>query len=105
MLNAFFGIYLKNATDCAIRKNVITGKPEDEIHSGNAIHIWKSKRIEVVNNQLSNHRDGIYLEFVDQSLFKKNLSKNNMRYGMHFMFSNYDTYEDNTFEKMVQELR
>ena len=99
LLNAFFGIYLQNATDCTIRDNVVTGKSEDEIHSGNAIHIWKSKRIEVVNNELSHHRDGIYLEFVDQSLFRGNLSKNNMRYGMHFMFSNYDTYEDNTFEK------
>ncbi len=99
LLNSFFGIYLQNTSDCTIRDNVVTGKSVDEIHSGNAIHIWKSKRIEVVNNQLSHHRDGIYLEFVDQSLFKGNLSKNNMRYGMHFMFSNYDTYQDNTFER------
>ena len=99
LINAFFGIYLQNSTDCVVRNNVVTGESKDEVHAGNAIHIWKSKRIEVVNNQLSHHRDGIYLEFVDQSLIKGNLSKNNMRYGMHFMFSNYDIYEDNTFEK------
>lgn len=99
LLNAFFGIYLQNTEDCIVRNNVVTGQSKDEVHAGNAIHIWKSKRIEVVNNQVNQHRDGIYLEFVDQSLIKGNLSKNNMRYGMHFMFSNYDIYEDNTFEK------
>lgn len=99
LFNAFFGIYLQNSSDCIIRNNVVIGEAEDEVNAGNAIHIWKGKRIEVVNNELSNHRDGIYFEFVDQSLIKGNISKNNMRYGLHFMFSNYDIYEDNTFEK------
>lgn len=99
LVNAFFGIYLKNSSDCMIRNNIIKGEAEDEVRAGNAIHAWKSNGIEIIGNEVTNHRDGIYLEFVNGSLIKGNLSKNNMRYGLHFMFSNYDIYEDNTFER------
>lgn len=99
LVNAFFGIYLKNSNDCMIRNNIIKGEAEDEVKAGNAIHAWKSNGIEIIGNEVTNHRDGIYLEFVNGSLIKGNLSKNNMRYGLHFMFSNYDIYEDNTFTR------
>ena len=97
LVNAFFGIYLKNSNDCMIRNNVIKGEAEDEVRAGNAIHAWKSNGIQIIGNEVMNHRDGIYLEFVNGSLIQGNMSKNNMRYGLHFMFSNYDIYEDNTF--------
>jgi nitrous oxidase accessory protein len=44
------------------------------------------------------HRDGIYFEFVTHSLVRRNLSEKNIRYGLHFMFSNDDTYVGNTFQ-------
>lgn len=99
LVNTFFGIYLKNVRNCMIRNNKIRGEAEDEVKAGNAIHAWKSTGIEIINNEVTHHRDGIYLEFVNSSLVKGNMSKNNMRYGLHFMFSNYDIYEDNTFER------
>jgi nitrous oxidase accessory protein len=97
LVNAFFGVYLKNSNDCMIRNNVIKGEAEDEVKAGNAIHAWKSNGIQIIGNEVMNHRDGIYLEFVNGSLIQGNMSKGNMRYGLHFMFSNYDIYEDNTF--------
>src|SRR5690606_24523197 len=36
LVNAFFGIYLKNSNDCMIRNNVIKGEAEDEVRAGNA---------------------------------------------------------------------
>lgn len=96
--NTFFGIYLQNSSDCQIHANTIIGGAKDEINAGNAIHIWKGERIEVTDNHVSHHRDGIYFEFVDQSLIGGNTSTHNMRYGLHFMFSNYDTYENNVFK-------
>ncbi|MEX2379198.1 MAG: NosD domain-containing protein, partial [Vicingaceae bacterium] len=97
-LNTFFGVYVQNSTDCIISHNLFQGEAKDEVHAGNAIHIWKAKRIEVVQNKAYGHRDGIYFEFVDESYIQGNVSINNMRYGLHFMFSNYDIYEDNHFE-------
>jgi nitrous oxidase accessory protein len=43
-------------------------------------------------------RDGIYLEFSDSIQIVKNISTNNVRYGLHFMFSNDDLYRDNVFD-------
>jgi nitrous oxidase accessory protein len=97
LINTFFGIYLKNAKDCSIRNNFIEGDAKDEFSSGNAIHLWYSKDIEVTGNTCLQHRDGIYLEFVENSNISQNHSERNLRYGLHFMFSNHDTYTENTF--------
>jgi nitrous oxidase accessory protein len=97
LVNTFFGIYLQNSNHCIIDGNTITGAAEDESKAGNAIHIWQGKRIQVTNNILKKHRDGIYFEFVDESYIANNQSFNNMRYGLHFMFSNDDVYESNFF--------
>lgn len=94
----FFGIYLAKSFNCVIRKNRIESYTKTETNSGNGIHLWYSKGITIVNNQIIGHRDGIYFEFVMHSLIKNNYSKNNLRYGLHFMFSDSCSYVDNTFE-------
>lgn len=97
LINSFFGIYLKNAHHCIIRDNFIEGQAKDEFSSGNAIHIWYSKNILVEGNICRQHRDGIYFEFVENSTITGNTSEKNLRYGLHFMFSNNDDYINNTF--------
>jgi nitrous oxidase accessory protein len=97
LTNTFFGIYLKNANHCIIKNNDIEGQAKDEFSSGNAIHTWYSKDIRVEGNSCLGHRDGIYLEFVENSTIIHNTSEKNLRYGLHFMFSNNDSYIGNTF--------
>ncbi|MCK5067649.1 MAG: nitrous oxide reductase family maturation protein NosD [Bacteroidales bacterium] len=97
LINAFFGIYLERSTDCIIRNNHVLGYSEHEMNSGNAIHLWYSSRNLIEGNHAEGHRDGIYLEFVDNSTVKNNLVENNLRYGLHFMFSDDDYYQGNTF--------
>jgi len=46
---------------------------------------------------VSGHRDGIYFEFVTNSLITGNHSEGNMRYGLHFMFSHNNEYRKNAF--------
>ena len=99
LFNTFFGIYLKNARDCVIRDNYVEGLAKDEFSSGNAIHIWYSKNITVEGNTCLQHRDGIYLEFVEFSTIRNNTSEKNLRYGLHFMFSNNDDYRGNVFRE------
>ena len=97
LLNTFFGIYLKHSSECIIKNNEIIGQATNEASSGNAIHLWYSKNILVDGNTCKNHRDGIYLEFVEHSHISENWSEGNLRYGLHFMFSNNDEYLNNTF--------
>jgi nitrous oxidase accessory protein len=95
--NAFFGIYLARAYDCRILDNEIQGEAVRETASGNGIHLWYSRHILVQGNRISGHRDGIYFEFVEDSRIRDNLSRDNLRYGLHFMFSDRCRYEGNTF--------
>ena len=53
--------------------------------------------MQIVGNSISGHRDGIYFEFVTHSLIWRNISVRNIRYGLHFMFSNNDSYIGNFF--------
>jgi nitrous oxidase accessory protein len=76
-------------------KIIAFGKEEQEI--GNGIHCWKSDSLQIIANNISGNRDGIYFEFVTHSVIWRNISFDNIRYGLHFMFSNDDAYFTNYF--------
>lgn len=95
--NTFFGIYLANSSHSWIENNELRSDAESEHQIGNGIHLWKCEYITIDNNKIKGHRDGIYFEFVTNSLITNNYSEGNMRYGLHFMFSNNDEYRNNTF--------
>ncbi|MCB0631460.1 MAG: nitrous oxide reductase family maturation protein NosD [Lewinella sp.] len=99
IINALFGIYIENGKYGLIENNTLLGEAVNEMSSGNAIHMWYCKNVLVEHNYLRGHRDGIYLEFVDSSRIRLNISEDNIRYGLHFMFSNDDDYFHNTFRR------
>ncbi len=94
---SYFAIHISNTTFATVRNNKITGNPLSEQLTGNAIHLWKSNNALIENNHVQGHRDGIYFEFVTSSNIRNNLSEKNIRYGLHFMYSNDDIYFNNTF--------
>lgn len=94
---AFFAIYLQHSSKGLIEKNLVTAQSKEEANSGNAIHAWYCSYLDISNNVVKGNRDGIYLEFVDNSSIHNNLSQNNIRYGLHFMFSDDDSYYNNEF--------
>lgn len=95
----FFGIYLEKSHHGVVRDNRIIGDAVNEYNSGNGIQLWYSHNVIIDNNYITNVRDGIYLEFADDCQITCNESTENIRYGLHFMFSNNDIYEANTFRK------
>jgi nitrous oxidase accessory protein len=97
-VNTFFGIYLANSSHVWIEENELQAEAEAEHQIGNGIHLWKCNNITIANNTVKGHRDGIYFEFVTNSLITNNHSEGNMRYGLHFMFSHKDEYRNNTFK-------
>jgi nitrous oxidase accessory protein len=96
--NAPFGIYLSQAADCRIVGNAISGAGPASRALGNAIHLWSSSHAVITDNLVTNHRDGLYFEFVRDTTIERNVSKRNARYGLHFMFSDGCAYRDNRFE-------
>ena len=95
----FFAIYLARASDCRVTENVIRGTGTVETDSGNGIHAWNSSSIVIESNEITGHRDGIYFEFVEDSRVSRNVASDNIRYGLHFMFSDRCHYEANSFRQ------
>jgi len=96
--NAFFGIYFTNSIECNVLNNKISGPAErNQNDVGNGIHLWKCSGNKIIGNSITGHRDGIYFEFVRKTVIARNYSTLNLRYGLHFMFSDSDSYYHNTF--------
>lgn len=95
--NNFFAIYAANSFDCEISNNTIVGNSDQVISAGNGIHIWYCKNFLIEKNTVKAHRDGIYFEFVKNSLVADNFIEKNFRYGLHFMFSDSCDYKNNQF--------
>lgn len=93
----FFAIYLARTDGCRITANEIRGTGTRETDSGNGIHAWYSRNLEIAENRVHGHRDGIYLEFVEQARASRNEITRNIRYGLHFMYSDGGEYESNRF--------
>jgi nitrous oxidase accessory protein len=96
---AFFGIYLARVTDCVVRRNVLRATKATETTSGNGVHLWTAEGVTIEDNRISGHRDGIYLEFAKGSQVRRNVSEGNLRYGLHFMYSDDCSYRGNTFRR------
>ena len=97
--NNHFGIYVQRGLRVLISNNKITtnrGTSEENI--GDGIHLLGSREIWVKNNYISGHKDGIYLEKNAKCFVFHNLSRHNLRYGLHFMFSNDSVYTGNVFD-------
>ncbi|MDR8393180.1 nitrous oxide reductase family maturation protein NosD [Aliifodinibius sp. S!AR15-10] len=97
LVDNFFGIYLSKTSDSIIRNNTLIASGERETQSGNGIHLWYSKNVKIEGNRVTGHRDGIYFEFVEDISISGNTSENNLRYGLHFMFSDRCVYKENVF--------
>ncbi|MGE5091667.1 MAG: nitrous oxide reductase family maturation protein NosD [Bacillota bacterium] len=95
--NGFFGIYLARSTHCRIARNVLSAAGRTEIGSGNGIHLWSSDSVTIESNTITGFRDGIYFEFVRGSEIRGNTSERNLRYGLHFMYSDGCHYRSNLF--------
>lgn len=96
--NSFFGIYLAKSIACTVTGNDIESQGTLEAYTGNGIHAWSAHSPTITNNSIRGHRDGIYLEFVKDGVVNDNVSVKNLRYGLHYMFTNDTNFERNVFE-------
>jgi len=97
--DAFFGIYLARVSRCRVVGNVLRATQSTEAASGNGIHLWTAEEVTIADNRVSGHRDGIYFEFVHDSEIRGNVSEGNLRYGLHFMYSDDCHYRRNVFRR------
>ena len=99
--DVIIGFYLFSSPGNTIRNNTSFGRADSttEETNGNGIHLWKSPNNTIVGNHIKKHRDGIYVEFSPGNSIRDNHCKNNVRYGLHYMYSDNNRFEGNTFER------
>jgi nitrous oxidase accessory protein len=118
--NALHGVYVRQAERVRIEGNVITGtrtveQPVDPLAArgtpaegelcdvdlnqnrrGNGVHIWNSSGHVIARNTIRDTRDGVYFSFVDRTEVRDN-DIAGVRYGLHYMYSDDNLFEDNLF--------
>ena len=98
IVDPFFGILVEKSKYGYIGHNRVYGVSVKEDDAGNGIHLWHCAHVEIADNEVYKMRDGVYLEFAEEGNVHHNYTHNNVRYGLHFMFSNQNHYVSNTFE-------
>lgn len=95
---ALFGIYLREADDAVVERSTVTGIPgRAPGESGSGIHVWNSQRFHLTGNVVAGTRDGFYIQSSSHGFVRGNRATD-LRYGLHYMFSDDNVFEDNVFE-------
>ncbi len=92
-----FGIVLYRSPACTLSNIQCYGTSAVESLSGNGVHLWKSPHCVIMRCFVTHHRDGLYFEFSRNCRIESNEAVANMRYGLHFMFSDSNVYRNNVF--------
>jgi nitrous oxidase accessory protein len=96
--NSLFGVYLREAhgsTVAGCRIRGIRGKDPGE--KGSGIHVWNTEGFSLEANEVVDVRDGFYIQSSSKGSVRGNAARD-LRYGLHYMFSDDNVFEDNVFE-------
>jgi nitrous oxidase accessory protein len=96
---ALFGVYLRQADDAVVEGVVIEGLPGVAPgEQGSGIHVWNTTGFRLIGNRIQYSRDGLYIQASPRGFVARNIVSD-VRYGLHYMFSDDNVFEDNTFER------
>lgn len=90
-----FGIWLEKSNDSRAINNVITGRRDlMSVARGNGIQVYNTVGAQIIDNNISFTRDGVYVDVSTGALFRGN-KIHHVRYGTHYMNTHYSTWENN----------
>ncbi|MBI5511299.1 MAG: nitrous oxide reductase family maturation protein NosD [Deltaproteobacteria bacterium] len=96
--NTLFGIYLRAADGARLEGNVIRGDAGKEPgEKGSGLHVFDTTGFALVDNDIALTRDGIYIQSSANGVVRGNTTRE-VRYGLHYMYSDDNQFEDNRFE-------
>ncbi len=93
-----FGVYLREANGVRVEGCAIRGIPgRDAGEKGSGVHLYDTDGFTVVGNTIEDVRDGIYIQSAGHGFIARNVARD-LRYGLHYMFSDDNVFEENLFE-------
>ncbi len=96
---ALFGIYLHEAHGASVERCTIEGTPgKDPGEQGSGIHVFNTTGFSLAGNVVRYARDGFYLQSSNRGRIAGN-EASDVRYGLHYMYSDDNVFEDNLFQR------
>jgi nitrous oxidase accessory protein len=95
---SLFGVYFREAHGSRVEGSEIRGiRGKDPGEKGSGIHVWNTEGFLLDGNRIEDVRDGFYIQSSTKGRILRNTARN-LRYGLHYMFSDDNVFEDNLFE-------
>lgn len=89
------GIYVHGASDAIVRGNTIVGRTDLRLNErGNGVYVWNAPGAEVIDNDISGGRDGIFTNTSHRNVFRGN-RMHGVRFAVHYMYTNDSEVSDN----------
>ncbi|MFB3853795.1 MAG: nitrous oxide reductase family maturation protein NosD [Vicinamibacterales bacterium] len=99
IVRCLFGVYLREADGARVERCTITGiRGKDPGEKGSGIHAWSTDGFRFLNNEVTGVRDGFYIQSSNGGFIASNRAVD-LRYGLHYMFSDDNVFEDNLFAR------
>jgi nitrous oxidase accessory protein len=90
-----FGIWLEGSKESRIVRNRIVGRRDlQSAARGNGIQVYNTRAAQIIDNNISYSRDGLYVDVSQNALFRGN-KIHHLRYGTHFMTTDHSVWENN----------
>ena len=92
-----FGVYFREADGGTVERCRISGiRGRDAGEKGSGIHVWNTDGFRLIGNVIADVRDGFYIQSSPNGVVARNEARD-LRYGLHYMFSDDNVFEDNLF--------
>jgi nitrous oxidase accessory protein len=89
------GIYVHGAAGAIVRGNSIVGRTDLRLNErGNGVYVWNAPGAEVIDNDISGGRDGIFTNTSRRNVFRGNRI-HSVRFAVHYMYTNDSDVSNN----------
>jgi nitrous oxidase accessory protein len=89
------GVYVHGAQDSVVRDNRIRGWNAPNLNdSGNGVYVWNAPGAQVLDNDITGGRDGIFTNTSRHNIFRGN-RLHGVRFAVHYMYTNDSEVSDN----------
>jgi nitrous oxidase accessory protein len=95
ILDNLIGVYVWGPKDAMVRGNRIVGRQDlRRSERGNGVQLWNAPGSEVIGNDISAGRDGIFTNTSRNNVFRGNRLAD-VRFAVHYMYTNDSEVSDN----------
>lgn len=87
LVGNLFGVYLHGAAGSVVERNSIVGRDDLRLaEAGNGVSIWNAPGAQVLDNDISLGRDGIFVKTSRDNTFARN-TFTRLRFAIHYMYT------------------